>query len=44
MAGHEQQNLVDLFLQFVRLNLGNRAQEYEKDKNSFLAIKNNAKK
>lgn len=42
-TGQEQQNLVDLFLQFVRLNLGNRAQEYEKDKNSFLAIKNDAK-
>lgn len=43
MTGQEQQNLVDLFLQFVRLNLGNRAQEYEEEKSSYLAIKNDAK-
>ena len=43
IAEQGQQNLVDLFLQFIRLNLGSSAQEYEEEKSSYLSIKNDAK-
>ena len=43
IAEQGQQNLVDLFLQFIRLNLGSSAKEYEEEKSSYLSIKNDAK-
>lgn len=39
----QSQNLIDLFLQFIRLQLGKRSEEYFEGKSSYLSIKNDAK-